>query len=514
MGVYIGENIALVSRDVSYLSNQPGDHAMKHRFAMLLSISVCAALLCSGGATYAQTEEDSDTPRVHTVEPELFEVEISLDGVFEAATMEEIVLRPEEWNSFRMIRALNHGDGVNKDGILIWIDTREIDEAIREAETGYELAALGLERAEKELVSLEITVPMDIAAAAKARRIAEEDLKTFLEVTLPRDKAREKLQLTDAYYGLEYQQEELDQLEKMYKADDLTEETEELMLKRQRRAVEWTVFAVKGAEIRYKEAIEVTLPRREEDMRAATKHAVQQHEKTAADLPLMLAEKRLSLAQRRKSVEKQAERLENLRADRDLMTVKSPCAGIVYYGRCSGGSWSAHTPMRQAKQSDGALAARQVLMTVVVPRPLFVRCAVPEQQLRHVRYDMEAEITPTAFPKTKMPARVSHVSSVPLGGGFESRIAVDVDDKSGIMPGMNCSVVVVAYRNRKALTVPQEALFTDEEDEGRQYVYVLRKNGKHERRDVTVGEETDCKAEILKGLKKGDEILLEEPENE
>ena len=46
---------------------------------------------------------------------------------------------------------------------------------------------------------------------------------------------------------LEYQKEELRQLEKMYGADDLTEETEEIVLKRQRDAVELAIFSLQRA---------------------------------------------------------------------------------------------------------------------------------------------------------------------------------------------------------------------------------------------------------------------------
>ena len=92
---------------------------MKHMFRALLSTTAVATILCTVVAAPAQeTADGASAPATHTVKQESFTKKIELDGVFEAATMEEIVLRPEAWGSFRMIRSLAHGAGVDKDGIL------------------------------------------------------------------------------------------------------------------------------------------------------------------------------------------------------------------------------------------------------------------------------------------------------------------------------------------------------------------------------------------------------------
>ena len=64
------------------------------------------------------------------------------------------------------------------------------------------------------------------------------DLKRFLENDIDLTKRSAANSLKSSEQTLEYQLEELKQLEKMYKEDDLTEETEEIVLKRQRDAVE------------------------------------------------------------------------------------------------------------------------------------------------------------------------------------------------------------------------------------------------------------------------------------
>ena len=65
------------------------------------------------------------------------------------------------------------------------------------------------------------------------------------------------------YYNfmLDYEKDELEQLEKMYEADDLTEETEEIVLKRQKNSVEFAEFSLENAKLNRDEMLKVRLPR-------------------------------------------------------------------------------------------------------------------------------------------------------------------------------------------------------------------------------------------------------------
>ena len=81
------------------------------------------------------------------------------------------------------------------------------------------------------------------------------------------------------------------------------------------------------------------------------------------------------------------------------------------------------------------------------------------------------------------------------------------------MPGMACTVKLMAYHKKDALTVPVSAVFIDDNDEDVHYVYLAgTKGGKPEKRTVKVGKQNSQKMEILKGLKEGEEILTEKPD--
>jgi len=122
---------------------------------------------------------------------------------------------------------------------------------------------------------------------------------------------------------------------------------------------------------------------------------------------------------------------------------------------------------------------------------------------------------PTAFPDTKLPVTIDSISQIPIDAGtFDVRIRLDPKNKATerIVPGMACSVTLVAYQKRDALTVPTSAIFSDELDEDQKFVYLATDDGKHEKRPITVGKHTAKATEILKGLEPGDTILLTKPE--
>jgi Cu(I)/Ag(I) efflux system membrane fusion protein/cobalt-zinc-cadmium efflux system membrane fusion protein len=149
----------------------------------------------------------------------------------------------------------------------------------------------------------------------------------------------------------------------------------------------------------------------------------------------------------------------------------------------------------------------------VQPKGLFVRAEVEEKDLHQLRLGMEAKVLATAHPDVKLKAKIASTSVVPVTPGkFFARLAVEIPhDANPLMPGMACSVKLVPYLKAEALTVPASAVFTDELDEDRNYVYVPGQGDEPVKRTVKVGKKTDQKVEVLEGLKEGEEILQQKP---
>jgi multidrug efflux pump subunit AcrA (membrane-fusion protein) len=432
-------------------------------------------------------------------------VEVKLDGVFEAREMTPISLEPEEWSKFTVVEAVEHGAPVEAGQTLVNLNREDIDVAIASLEASLKLSELTLQLAQTELKTSEKELPLELAAAERAKKVADEDLKRFLEITLPLSQKNAEFSLKAAEHSLEYQQEELRQLEKMYKADDLTEETEEIILKRARNDVERGIFALEQTRSRTQETLEVTLPRQETAMREAARRQELEWEGKRTTLPISPDKLRLSLEKLASEREQATKRLAKLKKDREVMVVKAPSAGVVYYGHCRRGKWSGDAS--DGKLAHGsALQPHAVFMTLVKPRPLFVRTAVGEKELARVRTGTGGAATAVAFAELKLPAKVESVAKVPTADGrFDTKVAVELgDDAAAIMPGMTCQLTLSAYDKADAIAVPASALVSEG---GKHYVYRVGGDGSHARTEVTTGVRTDDKVEIVQGLLEGDTIL-------
>jgi RND family efflux transporter MFP subunit len=433
--------------------------------------------------------------------------DVSFKGVFEAAEMVEVNLKPEGWGSFPVVKAIEAGAKVKEGDVLIEFDPEKIDKAIRDQESDQRIAELSLKMAEQDLPLAERANALDQAAAERQIKHAREDYEKWLNIDKKLQIDNVKFSLKSSENSLENQKEELKQLEKMYRSKDLTEETEEIVLKRQRFQVEAAEHFLRLAKNRHDQTLNVELPRREREMKDNLERAEIGWAKAQYVIPMGMEQKRLGLEKARYERTRARERFDNLKKDRALFTVKAPADGIVYYGKCVQGNW---TGSATKLQKGGSVMGDEVFMTIVKPGRLFVRANVDEKDSRAVADGNAARITAPAFPDAKITGVLERVAPVPVGGNYEVKVKLNPTDVA-VIPGMSAMVKVTTYEKKDAVTVPTAAVFTDEADEDKSYVYKVV-DGKPEKKTVKVGKRTGGKAEILDGLDAGDEISLTKPE--
>lgn len=449
-----------------------------------------------------------------------FRVEANLKGIFESSEMHEVSLRPEAWtpdNRGMLIvkKAVEQGTAVKKGDPIVWLDLEKIDQAIRDLETDHRLTELAIKQAEEELPVLAKAVPLELTWSERAKQLADEDVQNFTGFERPLSERYANFRVKASTNFLEYAKEELRQLEKMYRAKDIREETEEIILKRQRDEVEMVAFFLQSAEAQREHLFKTDLPRRDQTVRENALRSEILLDRARAVLPLQLKQKQLALEKMKYERDKAADRLAKLRKDREAMTGKAPANGIVYYGKCTRGHWGTARMMATKLQPGGMLMPDEVFMTVVVPGSLFVRASVPEADLRDVTASAAARVIPTADPDRRLGAKVLEVSTIPVTpGSFEARVDLDPGSRTGReVAGMECTVRVTARQQKDALTVPSKAVFADDFDPDRHHVFLSVKGGKPEKRQVKVGRSARDKTEILEGLRAGDEILTEKPKD-
>jgi len=179
--------------------------------------------------------------------------------------------------------------------------------------------------------------------------------------------------------------------------------------------------------------------------------------------------------------------------------------------------------------------AGTVLFTVADVSKMIVKAGVNEVDIGKVRVGMPVKVTLDAFPKVAFTGRVDRIApAVRLDDKvrvFDVEIHLDAQGRE-LRSGMTANIELIGERKEKVLTVPVEAVY--QRDEG-EIVYVKKKldakaiaaatskksdDGRidkdawktwFERRVVVSGVSDNTRVEIVKGLKPGEEIALEDP---
>ena len=429
--------------------------------------------------------------------------------------MREVSVNTKSWGELTVLEAKPQGAVVKKGEQLVKFDFEKIDEKI--SNLRHDLRLLDLDRsiAAANLKLAEAIAPIKLSEIERKEKYSKEDLARHEKIKSPFNKRAAAMSLKNYEDALVYAQEELKQLKKMYEADDLTEETEEIILVRAQSTVDRAKFSLEGAKIRNEDALKINIPR--EDLEA--KEKAKRDELSSRALrkiqPVELEKKQLESKKLAEQHKKASENLARLETDRKAMTVPSPTSGVLYRGTFEKGKWSGDTALKARFRKGGMLKPNEVFMTVVESKPLFVRANLPEADLRRLKKGYEGKIKSKAFPNQKLTGSIREVSGVPVSPGkFELLVDVSIPKEGGgILPGMSCKLQFLVYENEQAIVVPASAVFSERKDEENKFVYLLREGKKPKKQTVKTGERSGENIEILEGLKAGKKILAEKPKD-
>src|SRR5690606_1526033 len=169
---------------------------------------------------------------------------------------------------------------------------------------------------------------------------AEQDLAHFEDIGRPLRERGAKEEVNEIGESLAYAEEELNQQKKMYEQDDLTEETEEIVLRRAENTVLRYRWRLEQTEARTARTLDTVLPREHESLK--TNLELQQLDWRGGEKSLRedLEKKRLAAAAKRREINEQKKNLDELEADLAALRVTAPHDGIVYYGMSQRGKWT------------------------------------------------------------------------------------------------------------------------------------------------------------------------------
>jgi len=447
--------------------------------------------------------------KTHEVKSGYFEVVETISATVESRNMTEVYAKTDNWTDLEIQKIVDEGSTVSSGDEIVWFKTEDIDKKLKESRYALALGEISLRTSALEFDLAENTFALDNRMMEEKQQHLEEDFKYYTEIQRPNSEKNARRSVMNSEHALEYAQEEFNQLSRMYSEDELTEESEEIVLKRTQRDVENRQFYLEQTQIRIARQLDIELPREAEQKKVALERARLEYEKAKIEMPLNRDKKSIALDKARLALENQKEDFRELEFDRQRMTIKAPVDGLLYFGRCVRGKWMGPAgPNRDLREGKKA-APNKILVTIVDPNQLFLRADLNEKQLAGIKIGSGGVVTPKAFPQTKVRAAVSKISYVPVQ---EDKFDCQLDPDSipqGLMPGMTCSVRFTLVQKDDAISVPADAVFSN--DGINHFVYVVDGEGQR-KQEVSVGLKSEKNIEITSGLSAGDEILTERPE--
>jgi RND family efflux transporter MFP subunit len=201
-------------------------------------------------------------------------------------------------------------------------------------------------------------------------------------------------------------------------------------------------------------------------------------------------------------------RIAMAKQDIENTTVRAPFAGIVV-------SKDAQVGEMVSPISAGGGFTRTGIATIVDMNSLEIEVDVNESYIARVRTGQAVTATLDAYPDWQMPAKVRTV--IPTADRQKATVKVRISFVKldpRILPDMGVKVAFLAEEKsgeapRARALIPQASV---RQENGVTVVYVVRE-GRIQRRAVTLGAKQGEDVEVLAGVSQGDQIVVRGPES-
>jgi len=437
--------------------------------------------------------------------PHMFAELLELDGLLVPSASE--VLRPEfekYTGPIEVVESASPGPVVEGQ-VLFRFKEDSYLEQLKSQRIDFELAKLDFEAKQQDAPRKEEFVQIAFTEAERAFARAQEDFARYEKEDLPRRIREQQLSVQGFRDRISDQQEELAQLERMYGEDDLTEETEEIVLRRTRRGLERSLISLGFREDQHRVFLDVSLPREMEDRKLNLRKAVMTFERATEKRDEELRKLRLEMEKAQLAYDKSAEALEQLEADRARLVIQAPAAGLVVGGLFKGDKWTDVKHDEPILEPGDVVKNKQELCTFLPPQTPRIQVAIEERKLFDVKPGQSAVVVPTVLPKSELIAEVKSVAR--YGKDKYATTLVLSEAQRELRPGFTCKVKLKLGEAQEGVGVPTTAVLKEQDDR-----YVFKVDGDAQSKvKVKLGREDDQVTEVVDGLSIGDRILREPP---
>jgi HlyD family secretion protein len=454
-------------------------------------------------------EPDTLSPQKKTIRKTL-----TLKGYIEDLDAISLSVSTQNWTDLKVISPPVHGLEVKKNEVVLKLDTEKILKNLQMLSYELKILDFNKEILQEEIKLAEELEPLEKEKIDQLENYAKVDYKRYKEIYLPFDKRSASMSLKRNEENLAYAAEELNQLKKMYEADDLTEETEEIILQRAQNQYDQAKFSLEAAKIRNEELMQIRFPRDQTAIDTnfnRDKLSIKTMRKIKpVELNLQKLEgKKISEERKQFAINK-----EKLEKDLKLMqTVKTPVSGVLYWGTFERGKWSGTSSFKTKLRKGGMLKSHEEFVTICPGKNFRARFNLPEKHLHKIKAGHDASISMISSEDTEINCSIDSVSRTPVQPGtFDVIAKISLPD--GFLepvPGAECTLERVTYHKLGAITLPDSVIHEEDHDSDKKYIYFLNKNGKSIKRFIKIGEKTGDLVEIISGVKMNMKVLRNKP---
>lgn len=461
-------------------------------------------------ASISATTQPQTQPAEHSTRPTIavgrgaLSTVVEGQGYFEPAEPFDLRIRPKVYSGDLIIQTIvPHGASVKKGDVLLAVDPETIDKQLLAAENEVAAAHANLTKvqAEAKIGAEQDALAMKIQTQTTQR--AQDEVKWFETVDGPNLLAEADQMVKNSKGIADDQQDELNELKKMYKTDDLTTATADIVVKRAVRSLEQAKFNLKIQTDQSGKIRKETYPARQKVVLDSAKQAEQQLElmKVSQEQGKVLRETGLAAALA--STKAADEKFADLKSDKEKLTIHAPADGVVLYGQLVSGGFQASD--ERALRAGEKVGSSAPIFTFYTPGKLRLHAELPEAKFFSIPKNAKAKLITLAWGEKALEGKCESKTTVPQNTqqGPVYTLLIDCDKADHLLrPGMRANFKIEAPETELAVVVPNSAI-TDGA------VWVKNEDGQPDRRQVVVGRSDGKHTQIKQGLREGEEIFVE-----
>ena len=473
-----------------------------------LSLSLLLGITSLSPRLWAETEK-KEAPSLYEVTAGPFVKKTKLDGTIVGGREFAVVFAPKRWSELTIVTVAPQATPVKQGDVLIQLETKDLEKAIADLREGLPGAELALSVARQELAKAEESLPIELQQLRRTTTEATDDLDYFVKTGRPlseRDAQETLKQITDQ---LSYAEEELSQLKKMYEKDDLTEETEEIILTRAQNDVASFQWGLEQTKERTRRMLEITLPRQETKLSEEVALQKLAEKVDTKLLPEKLAAQRVEVADLERALVKSKESLAEHEEDLAAMTVKAPFDGILYLGMTQRGKWPTADSLARKVMPGAQVDSREIVLTLVDVSQIRLFTSLKEDALRDLAIGKKGVARMKWNPGVEIPASITAFSPIPFADGtYDAVVELGPTEAVGpVYPPMSATAEIIVYEAPNVVAIPLTAF---KEKKGEKTVTLADGT----LRTIKTGRRSEDEIEVLEGLAAGDNIRWKDPEKE